>query len=46
MTGFRGLAANVSPSTLEQIKSDESVDYVEKDSTVTVSGADKKNDLK
>jgi len=46
MTGFRGLAANVPNSIIQKIEADESVDYVEKDSTVSVNGAKRKNDLK
>ncbi|ORX58654.1 hypothetical protein BCR36DRAFT_409149 [Piromyces finnis] len=36
MTGFRGLAANIPDSILEKVKTDESVEYIEKDSTVSI----------
>jgi len=45
MTGFRGLAATLSDSLLEKIKSDESVDYIEMDSTVSINDSRKKSDL-
>jgi len=46
MTGFRGLAANVPTSLIEKIKEDDAVDYIEKDSTVSINGARKKELLK
>jgi len=46
MTGFRGLAASIPDSLIEKIKADESVDYIEKDSTVSINDSRKKSDLK
>ncbi|KAG4099953.1 hypothetical protein H8356DRAFT_1036675 [Neocallimastix lanati (nom. inval.)] len=36
MPGFRGLAANVSNSLIKKIEKDDAVDYIEKDSTVSI----------